>query len=156
MNKDPYPPFTPKAVTAAHELFWQQQLLDQQHRERKRSRRRPLPWWLVVILSLLAVLAAAWAIDAVVSAPSAHAEQDSHIPDPPHDFCPGSGIATKLAWGVCDGARYPDGTYWHVQGFMYTLVNVYCAAGTPGDVAPPPAPAGGCNGLPVPVINTSR
>ena len=99
------------------------------------------------------------AVGAVIFAASpgmAHADPDPHIPDPPHDFCPGSGVATKMMLGVCDGDRYPDGTYWHLQGFVNMLVNVYCAAGTPGDVAPPPAPPGGCDGLPVPEINTHR
>jgi hypothetical protein len=86
----------------------------------------------------------------------AHADPDPHIPDPIHDYSPGSGISSKLAWGVCDGARYPDGTYWHVQGFINTLVNVMCAAGTPGDVGPPPAPPGGCEGKPPPDIPTHR
>jgi hypothetical protein len=86
----------------------------------------------------------------------AHADIDPHIPDPIHEFCWGSGFSAWSWLGVCDGQRYADGTYWHVQGVGHTILNVMCAAGTPGDMSPPPAPPGGCDGKPPPVISMQR
>jgi hypothetical protein len=93
---------------------------------------------------------------ALFGAAVANADPDPHIPDPIHDYCPGGGFAGWMYIGVCDGPRYPDGTYWHVQGVGYTILNVMRAAGTPGDINPPPAPPGGCGGQPVPDIPTHR
>ncbi|UQX11397.1 hypothetical protein [Candidatus Mycobacterium methanotrophicum] len=37
---------------------------------------------------------------------------DPHIPDPATGYCPGGGMGNMFE-GYCDGAHYPDGTYWH-------------------------------------------
>lgn len=73
--------------------------------------------------SRLASAAAAGAMIFAASPGMAHAGPDPHIPDPAHDYCPGSGIGAKLFWGYCDGEPYEDGSYWHVWGVTITHVS---------------------------------
>ncbi|HTQ18478.1 hypothetical protein [Mycobacterium sp.] len=71
---------------------------------------------------------------------------DPHQPDMTKGFCPGG------RWGygnlaVCDGDKYPDGSFWHQ--WMKTWIagpQFYydCVGGD--EPLPGPPPPGGCNG----------
>ncbi len=110
--------------------------------------------------AVLTIIAAAIS---VLWSPPAHADPDPHIPDPVHGHCVDTATPPEIYWtnswflvGVCDGQPYADGSYWHVQGFVAAVLSVYCAVGVPGSVGPPPAPPGGCEGRPAPVITLRR
>ena len=71
---------------------------------------------------------------------------DPHKPDITKNFCPGG------QWGfgrlrVCDGEKYPDGSFWHqwVQNYGFGPQFYYdCVSG--GEPIPAPPPPGGCDG----------
>jgi hypothetical protein len=95
-----------------------------------------------------AVLGCAAAI--VCSAAVANADPaDPHQPDLPKNFCPGG------QWGVgrlrvCDGEKYPDGSYWHQwmggNGWVGPTWNYDCVGDSGNSTFPAPPPPGGCNG----------
>jgi len=97
-------------------------------------------------MSIRVVAAASTAIALVLAlgGGTAHADPDPHIPDPGHDYCPGGGIGAKFFSGYCDGAPYPDGSYWHVVGLGPWDLSTTCVV-VNGQV-PQPAPPGGCGG----------
>jgi hypothetical protein len=85
----------------------------------------------------------------------AHADPDPHMPDWPARYCPDGGLG--LEWqnfgGSCNGAKYPDGSYWRIP--LLAIGNAIWEAdlvATPmqcvvGDgMFPAPAPPGGCDG----------
>jgi hypothetical protein len=74
---------------------------------------------------------------------------DPHQPDLTQNYCPGG------QWGfghlaVCDGGKYPDGSYWHQWtcnstqgcGFTYGTPHYDCVGGD--EPLPAPPPPGGC------------
>ncbi|MGH3562118.1 MAG: hypothetical protein ACRDTN_10080 [Mycobacterium sp.] len=74
---------------------------------------------------------------------------DPHQPDLTKNFCPGG------QWGVgrlrvCDGEKYPDGSYWHQWMGGNRLVgptwNYDCVGDSGNNVMPGPPPPGGCDG----------
>lgn len=95
-------------------------------------------------------LAAACAATAVLSAPSASAgAPDPHQPDLTKNFCPGG----QFGFGrlrVCDGEKYPDGSYWHQwmggNGLVGPTWNYDCVGDSGNNVFPGPPPPGGCDG----------
>src|SRR5215475_7909184 len=83
----------------------------------------------------------------VCSAAVANADPpDPHKPDITKSFCPGG----QWGWGslgVCDGDKYPDGSYWHQ--WMRTYIGgphwyYDCVGGD--EPLPGPPPPGGCDG----------
>jgi hypothetical protein len=96
----------------------------------------------------VAVLGCAAAI--MCSAAVASADPpDPHQPDLPKNFCPGG------QWGfgrlrVCDGEKYPDGSYWHQwmggNGLVGPTWNYDCVGDSGNNTFPAPPPPGGCNG----------
>ena len=83
---------------------------------------------------------------ALFGAAAASADPDPHIPDPANDYCPGSGLALKIMWGYCDGAPYPDGSYWRVTGIGEVHISTVCVTGPHRPLGVVPAPPGGCGG----------
>lgn len=90
-------------------------------------------------------------------APTATADPpDPHMPDITKNFCPGGhwgagGAGLGGAMGVCDGAKYPDGSYWHQwvdNGFVGIGVTYHydCVGDSGNNVFPAPPPPGGCDG----------
>ena len=83
-------------------------------------------------------------------APVAHADRsDPHKPDLTQNWCPGG------QWGfgrlrVCDGEKYPDGSYWHQwmggNGWVGPTWNYDCVGDSGNNVFPAPPPPGGCEG----------
>ena len=71
---------------------------------------------------------------------------DPHSPDMTKGFCPGG----RWGWGnlaVCDGEKYPDGSYWHqwMKTWMVGPQFYYdCVSGD--EPMPGPPPPGGCGG----------
>ncbi len=71
---------------------------------------------------------------------------DPHKPDITKNYCPGG------QWGfarlrVCDGIKYPDGSFWHqwVQNYGFGPQFYYdCMSGD--EPLPAPPPPGGCDG----------
>jgi hypothetical protein len=72
---------------------------------------------------------------------------DPHQPEMTRNFCPGG------QWGygnlsVCDGEKYPDGSYWHQwtngHSWANTTWHYDCVAGD--EPLPAPPPPGGCAG----------
>jgi hypothetical protein len=71
---------------------------------------------------------------------------DPHQPDLTKGYCPGG------RWGfgdlsVCDGEKYPDGSFWHQWVNTYYLgpqSRYDCVGGD--EPLPGPPPPGGCNG----------
>ena len=89
----------------------------------------------------------------VLLAPFAHADpqnpQDPHQPDLPKNYCPGG------QWGfgrtrVCDGDKYPDGSYWHQwmggNGWSGPTWRYDCVGDSGNNIFPAPPPPGGCDG----------
>ncbi|MEB3031183.1 hypothetical protein [[Mycobacterium] nativiensis] len=93
-------------------------------------------------------------IAAILSlAPVAHANRadppDPHQPDLTRNFCPGG------QWGfgrlrVCDGEKYPDGSYWHQwmggNRWVGPTWNYDCVGDSGNNIMPAPPPPGGCEG----------
>ncbi len=80
-----------------------------------------------------------------------HGYCDPHIPDPFRDHCFGGRTGSMMHGGNCDGAPYPDGSYWRVtQRGVSTVENPkgwmslgkQCVIGDGSQ----PAPPGGCGG----------
>jgi hypothetical protein len=83
-----------------------------------------------------------------------------HQPDLTQNYCPGgqwsSGWGTGYYVQVCDGEKYPDGSYWHQwmhdPGYnMYTVTHGPewhhdCVGDSGNNVFPAPPPPGGCAG----------
>ncbi len=74
---------------------------------------------------------------------------DPHQPDLPKNHCPGG------QWGVgrlrvCDGEKYPDGSYWHQWEGGNRLVgptwNYDCVGDSGNNIFPAPPPPDGCDG----------
>lgn len=95
------------------------------------------------------------AVLAILTAATAHAAPDPHIPDPKNDYCPGGGAGSMIYLGYCDGTKYPDGSYWHwFQNGVPLIGKPSGLGGSPGLVCvvdngspvPPLAPPGGCGG----------
>lgn len=73
---------------------------------------------------------------------------DPHKPDMTKSYCPGG------QWGfghlgVCDGEKYPDGSYWHQ--WMKTYIGgpkwyYDCVGDSGNNTFPAPPPPGGCDG----------
>jgi hypothetical protein len=65
--------------------------------------------------AILGAIGAGGLIAAAALAPSAHTDTlDPHISNPTIGWCPGGGAGGLAGIGFCDGARYTDGSYWHV------------------------------------------
>ena len=102
-----------------------------------------------MLLKRVAVCASSLAATAAIlsSAGVAGADPDDpHKPDITHSFCPG-GQWGYGRLGVCDGDKYPDGSYWHQ--WMQTNIggprfHYDCVAGD--EPLPAPPPPGGCQG----------
>jgi hypothetical protein len=92
-----------------------------------------------------AVAAAVLSIGVADADPAPPWQADDHFPDMMHGQCAGGhGGAFGFAW--CDGARYPDGSYWHqVGGAGIDALKPHCVIDT-GDIQAPPAPPSGCAG----------
>nr|WP_075234978.1 hypothetical protein [Mycobacterium colombiense] len=83
----------------------------------------------------------------VSSVPVASADPpDPHTPDITKSYCPG-GQWGYGSLGVCDGEKYPDGSYWH----QWLRTNIGgprfhydCVGGD--EPLPGPPPPGGCDG----------
>jgi len=71
---------------------------------------------------------------------------DPHKPDMTKGYCPGG----RWGWGelaVCDGEKYPDGSFWHqwMKTWMTGPQFYYdCVGGD--EPLPGPPPPGGCDG----------
>ncbi|OBJ00992.1 hypothetical protein A5659_24390 [Mycobacterium sp. 1165196.3] len=95
-----------------------------------------------------AILSCAAAL--VFSAPVAGADPpgpaDPHQPDITKGFCPGDRWGYgKLA--VCDGDKYPDGSYWHQwMKTWLTGPQFYYDCVSGDEPLPAPPPPGGCDG----------
>lgn len=95
-----------------------------------------------------AVVSAAAAL-AVFGLSCGIANADDHEPDVMKNHCAGgSGGFLKTKW--CDGARYPDGSYWHqliMTGSSFTgpVFRLDCVTDN-GSPLPPLAPPGACGG----------
>ncbi|OBK40938.1 hypothetical protein [Mycobacterium kubicae] len=102
--------------------------------------------WLLIIVLLLSI-----SLPAV-----AQADPDPHMPDPHTNFCPGGGSGNPplFGGGNCDGIKYPDGSYWHIEVYGYGTPMPYWEQDfyTVGpncvvdNGSPVPAPPGGCDG----------
>lgn len=69
---------------------------------------------------------------------------DPHYPDKMHGNCAG-GSGGAFGFGWCDGAHYPDGSYWHqIVGSQAWGTKPTCVIDT--DTGQQPAPPGGCGG----------
>lgn len=97
----------------------------------------------------VAILGCAAAV--MLCAPIAGADPpDPHQPDMTKGYCPGG----RWGWGnlaVCDGEKYPDGSYWHqwMKTWMVGPQFYYdCVSGD--EPMPGPPPPGGCNGAAAP------
>jgi hypothetical protein len=94
-----------------------------------------------VFLSLLAVSLPVGTAHADPPPPWA----DDHYPDINHGNCAG-GHGGAFGFGWCDGAHYPDQSYWHqVMGTGMDGLKPHCVIDD-GSPQPPPAPPGGCGG----------
>lgn len=101
-------------------------------------------------IGVIALLAAG----ALWAAAPAGADPDPHIPNPVMGYCPGGGSGT-LYMGYCDGAKYPDGSYWHHVNYGMPWMGqqpgspdsplTWCVVDD-GSLIPPQAPPGGCGG----------
>jgi hypothetical protein len=86
---------------------------------------------------------------------------DPHRPDLTQNYCPGgqwnAGVGTGYAVEVCDGEKYPDGSYWH-QWERLPYTDYYyggsrapewhhdCVSDSGNNAFPAPPPPGGCAG----------
>ncbi|BAX91559.1 hypothetical protein MSG_01402 [Mycobacterium shigaense] len=65
---------------------------------------------------------------------------DPHIPNITHNYCD-----SRFMGYVCDGARYPDGSFWHQwESDDWVGWHFDCVSGNEPFPAPPPP--GGCDG----------
>jgi len=88
------------------------------------------------------------AVPAMALAGPANADDppDPHKPDITKSYCPGG----QWGWGhlaVCDGDKYPDGSYWHQWTQTYATGPKFyydCVGGN--EPLPGPPPPGGCAG----------
>jgi hypothetical protein len=83
----------------------------------------------------------------LLSTPVASADPpDPHQPDMTKGYCPGG----RWGWGnlaVCDGEKYPDGSFWHQWMKTWAVGPQFyydCVGGD--EPVPGPPPPGGCNG----------
>lgn len=81
---------------------------------------------------------------------------DPHQPEVTHNYCPGGQWSFGFELRVCDGEKYPDGSYWHQWVSTDENANVtgrhYDCVGDGGNnVFPAPPPPGGCAGAIPPV-----
>lgn len=73
---------------------------------------------------------------------------DPHIPDLPTNYCEGQ----RFMGYVCDGTKYPDGSFWHQwresqdygESWGPPIWHFDCVSGDEPFPAPPPP--GGCDG----------
>jgi hypothetical protein len=87
--------------------------------------------------------------------------QDPHQPDLTQNYCPGgqwnAGWGTRYNVQVCDGEKYPDGSYWHQwvhdpsdNGHLLTWAGPEwhhdCVGDNGNNAFPAPPPPGGCAG----------
>lgn len=105
---------------------------------------------MVKLAYLGAVLVSAATI--LAPAPTAHAgplDIDPHDPDLTRNHCPGG------QWGfgrlrVCDGEKYPDGSYWHQwrggNGWVGPTWNYDCVGDSGNNIFPGPPTPDGCDG----------
>jgi hypothetical protein len=98
------------------------------------------------------------AVPAMALAGPANADPpDPHQPDLANNYCPGGywtyGVPVSVDGGfgqrrMCDGEKYPDGSYWHEwtweHGVFGTEWHHDCVSGSSAFPAPPPP--GGCDG----------
>ena len=93
-------------------------------------------------VALLGAAAASVSSAAVASADP----PDPHMPDMTKSYCEGG----QWGWGslgVCDGEKYPDGSYWHQWMKTYIAGPKWyydCVGGD--EPLPGPPPPGGCDG----------
>jgi hypothetical protein len=82
---------------------------------------------------------------------------DPHQPDLTHNYCPGgqwnAGGGTRYNVRVCDGEKYPDGSYWHqwtrdpvADDWVDTTWHYDCVGESDNNAFPAPPPPGGCAG----------
>jgi hypothetical protein len=103
-------------------------------------------------LKLLRICAAMFGAAAalVLSAAVASADPpDPHKPDITKSYCPG-GQWGFGSLGVCDGEKYPDGSYWH-QWMKTNNIGgpkwyYDCVGDSGNNTFPAPPPPGGCDG----------
>jgi hypothetical protein len=102
-----------------------------------------------MMLKRVAVCASSLAATATILSSTGVASadpQDPHKPDITHSFCPG-GQWGYGSLGVCDGDKYPDGSYWHqwMKTYLGGPKFYYdCVGGD--EPLPGPPPPGGCEG----------
>lgn len=106
---------------------------------------------------LVCGVAAALATLATLAASPARAD-DPHIPNQAAGQCAGGG-GGSIFEGWCDGAHYPDGSYWHQLSYAGssmpffmpgssepTRLGMSCVVDPDNGPIPQPAPPGGCGG----------
>ncbi len=88
--------------------------------------------------------------------PPGPAPTDPRLPDITRNWCPGGQFGDRAGYmggggalHVCDGERYPDGSFWHqwVDDNYVGIGTTYhydCVSG--GEPLPGPPPPGGCGG----------
>jgi hypothetical protein len=98
----------------------------------------------------LRVVGAACAALAIVNPGAVSADPpgslDPHQPDMTRGYCPGGRFGFGRL-GVCDGDKYPDGSYWHQWLTRYVVGPQFyydCVSGD--EPLPGPPPPGGCGG----------
>lgn len=103
------------------------------------------------MLTMKYVMTMALIATAVLAAPAGHADPDPHKPDFGANYCPGGGtVGAPSPEPYCDGAPYPDGSYWHATQYATSgknpFVVVQCAVQGhwPQPPIPLPAPPDGC------------
>jgi hypothetical protein len=102
-------------------------------------------------------------VAAIVSSAAAVASADPpdpHQPDLTQNYCPGAQWSFDLQGPyntqVCDGEKYPDGSYWHQWKHYASDSGVYswyppewhhdCVGDSGNNAFPAPPPPGGCAG----------
>jgi hypothetical protein len=106
-------------------------------RHKTKSRMRPA----------LAALVAGGVVAACALAPTAQAQLDPFVPDPPF-WCPGNGpgLSASGYGGYCEGKTFPDGTRLNVFRIGYWWQPIRCII-PDGSMNPPLAGPGGCGGV---------
>jgi len=85
-------------------------------------------------------------LNPVVALADPPGEGDPHQPDMTKGFCPG-GRWGYHSLGVCDGEKYPDGSFWHQWMKRWVVGPQFyydCVGGD--EPLPGPPPPGGCAG----------